>query len=42
LQEPMTLSRGRLKKEGDNDEYMDVNYIVRAQLIIESQAQGEL
>jgi hypothetical protein len=29
-------------QEGKNDEYMDVNNIVKAQSIIESQAQGEL
>jgi hypothetical protein len=29
-------------QEEENDEYMDVNYMVKAQSIIESQAQGEL
>jgi hypothetical protein len=29
-------------QEGENDDYMDVNYMAKAQSIIESQAQGEL
>jgi hypothetical protein len=29
-------------QERQNDEYMDVNYMVKAQSFIESQAQGEL
>jgi hypothetical protein len=29
-------------QEGENDEYMDINYMVKAQSIIEFQAQGEL
>jgi hypothetical protein len=29
-------------QEGENDEYMDINYMVKAQSNIESQAQGEL
>jgi hypothetical protein len=35
-------SRTTQNQEGDNDEYMDVNYMVKAQSIIESQAQGGL
>jgi hypothetical protein len=35
-------SRTTQNQEGDNDECMDVNYMVKAQSIIESQAQGEL
>jgi hypothetical protein len=34
-------SRTTQKQEGENDEYMKVNYMVKAQSIIESQAQGE-
>jgi hypothetical protein len=34
-------SRTTQNQEGDNDEYMDVNYMVKAQSMIESQAQGE-
>jgi hypothetical protein len=29
-------------QEGKNDEYMDVNYMVKAQSIIESQSQWDL
>jgi hypothetical protein len=29
-------------QEGENDEYMDVNYMVKAQLIIDSQAQEKM
>jgi hypothetical protein len=32
----------RQNQEGENDEYMDVNYMFKAQSIIEFQAQGEL
>jgi hypothetical protein len=35
-------TRTTQNQEGKNDEYMDINYIVKAQSIIESQAQGEL
>jgi hypothetical protein len=35
-------SRTTQNQEGKNDEYMDINYMVKAQSIIESQAQGEL
>jgi hypothetical protein len=28
-------------QEGENDEYMKINYVVKVQSIIESQAQGE-
>ena len=35
-------SRTTQNQEGENDEYMDINYMVKAQSIIESQAQGEL
>jgi hypothetical protein len=34
-------SRTTQNQEGENDEYMDVNYMVKAQSMIESQAQGE-
>jgi hypothetical protein len=29
-------------QEGENDDYMDINYMVKVQSIVESQAQGEL
>jgi hypothetical protein len=29
-------------QEGESNEYIDVNYMVKAQSIIESQSQGEL
>jgi hypothetical protein len=32
-------SRTTQNQEGENDEYMDINYMVKAQSIIESQAQ---
>jgi hypothetical protein len=35
-------SRTTQNQEGENDEYMDINYMVKAQSIIESQVQGEL
>jgi hypothetical protein len=34
-------SRTTQNQEGENDEYMNVNYMVEAQPMIESQAQGE-
>ena len=34
-------SRMTQNQEGENDDYMDINYMVKVQSIIESQAQGE-
>jgi hypothetical protein len=34
-------SRTTQNQEGENDEYMDVNYMIKVQSIIEFQAQGE-
>jgi hypothetical protein len=35
-------SRTTQNQEGENDEYMDINYMVKAQSIIEYQVQGKL
>jgi hypothetical protein len=35
-------SRTTQNQEGDNDEYMGVNYMAKAQSIIDFQTQGEL
>jgi hypothetical protein len=42
MSRPITTPDACTNQEGENDDYMDINYMVMAESIIEFQAQGEL